>query len=129
MLSCPELRQLCYKTVMATVSEEYLDEKVADRDVDKLARFMVKWEKMRVYLGLDYPKQKEIEMAGDYAKQKLECVEEWRQKAGDKSTYRAFIEAAREAEINDLADRVEAMLLERETPAKGRLILGACMPV
>ena len=81
---------------------------------------------MRVTLGLDYAKQKEIEKVGDYGKQKMECVEQWRLKAGDKSTYRAFIEAARKAGQNDVADKVVAMLQEREIPAEGRLVIQAC---
>ena len=112
---------------MTAVSDENLDKKVTDRDVDKLATFIVKWEKLRGYLGLDYAKQKEIENAGDYGKQKMECVEEWRQKAGEKATYREFIKEAREAQLNDLADKVKTMLWERETPAEGTLILQVCL--
>ena len=113
--------------IMATGSDKNLDKKVTNHDVDKLATFIVKWEKLRGYLGLDYAKQKEIENAGDYGKQKMECVEEWRQKAGEKATYREFIKAAREAGLNDLADKVEAMLREPETPAECKLILKSCL--
>ena len=104
---------------MATVLDKNLDNKVTDRDVDKLAGFMVSWEDMAGPLGLDRPTKKEIEHVKGYKVQKKECVEEWRQKAGDTATYREFIEAARDAELNDLADKVEAMLRERETPAEG----------
>ena len=99
---------------MATASDEYLDMKVTNQDAAKLASFMVNWDQMRPYLGLNYAQQIEIENAGNFAKQKMVCVEKWRQKAGDKATYRAFIEAAREAELIALAHEVEAMLRDQE---------------
>ena len=37
----------------------------------------------------------------------------------EKATYRAFIEAAREAGLNGLADKVKIMLRERESQAQG----------
>ena len=102
---------------MATVSEGSLDKKVTDGDVAQLAAFMVTWEKMLGPLGMDRAKQKEIEHVSGYGKQKVECVEEWRETVGEKSTYRAFIEAARRAKLNLLADKVVAMLQEREPTA------------
>ena len=105
---------------MAVVSDKSSDEKVTDDDVDKLAGFMTTWEKMLGPLGLDRAKEKEIEAVKGYAKQKKECVEEWREKAGDKATYRAFITAARKVELNRLADSVMSMLRERETSAVGK---------
>ena len=111
---------------MATVSDENLDKEVTDRDVDKLASFMVSWEDMAGPLGLDRAKKREIEHTKSYREQKKECVEEWREQGGEKATYRAFIEAAREAELNGLADKVKTMLWEREAPGEGGLILQAC---
>ena len=59
----------------------------------------------------------------------MECVEVWREQEGKKATYRAFIKAAREAELNDLADEVEAMLRECETPAEGIQVNITSMPL
>ena len=97
---------------MATVSDENLDKEVTDRDVNKLAGFMVSWEDMADPLGLDRAKKKEIEHVKTYREQKKECVEKWREQEGVKATYRAFIEAARDVGLNNLADKVEAMLRE-----------------
>ena len=105
---------------MATVVIESLDKKVTDRDVNKLAEFMPEWEAMRVPLGLDHAKKRVIKEERDYEEQKRECIEQWRTQEGDKATYRAFINAAREAKMNGLADQVVAMLRKRETPVEGR---------
>ena len=99
---------------MAIVSEESLDKTVTDEDVHNLASLMVNWEVLRIPLGLNRAKQKEIEDVRGYDKQKRECLEEWREKAGEKATYRVFIGAARSVQHNALADKVLAMLHERE---------------
>ena len=114
---------------MATVSDGNLDRKVTDRDIDKLAGFVVSWEDMAGPLGLDRAKKREIEHIKTYREQKKECVEEWREQGGEKATYRAFIEAAREAELNGLADKVMAMLWERETPIEGIEVNIISMPL
>ena len=88
---------------------------------------MVSWEDMAGLLGLDRAKKREIEHIKIYREQKKECVEEWREQRGEKATYSAFIEAAREAELNGLADKVKTMLWEREATAEGGLILQACL--
>ena len=108
-------------TISYNCSDESLDKTVTDSDVDKLAAFIVTWEDIAGPLGLGRAKQTEIRHIAGYGKQKRECVEEWRERKGDKSTYRAFIDAAREVELNGLADKVVAMLRERETPDEGRL--------
>ena len=106
---------------MAAVEIESLDKKVTDRDVDKLADFMTEWERMRGPLGLNHAIQREIENIHGYGNQKRECIEEWREKAGEKASYRAFVEAAREVGMNGLADKVVDMLRDREAPAEGGL--------
>ena len=107
-------------TISYNCSDESLDKTVTDSDVYKLAAFIVKWEDIAGPLRLGRAKQKEIQHIADYGKQKRECVEEWREREGDKSTYRAFIDAAREVKLNRLADKVVAMLREHETPDEGR---------
>ena len=98
---------------MATVSDKSLDQLVTDEDVKKLADLIATWEDLRVPLGLSRAQQREIESVGRYGKQKVEFVEEWREKAGKEATYRTFIKAARETSLNKLGDSVETILLER----------------
>ena len=95
-----------------------LDAEVTEADVPKLANFMTQWEVMRTPLGLSRAKQREIEAIRGYGKQKVELVEEWREAAGKDATYGTFIKAAREAELEPLANKVEDMLQERQVKRK-----------
>ena len=99
-----------------TVSDTTLNRPVSDSDVEELARYVTQWEKLRSHLGLDRVKEEEITQTfKDYGKRKTECIEAWREKEGNKATYRAFIAAAEKAQLQGLADRVKEMLPTRET--------------
>ena len=92
-----------------------IDEPVSDSDVEELATFVIKWEDLRTYLGLDRAKVQEIRnLQTDYKGEKRECIEAWREKEGNKATYRAFVAAAEAAKLQSLADKVMAMLRNRE---------------
>ena len=99
---------------MATVSDKSLDQLVTDDDVQKLADLIVSWEGLRAPFGLTRAQQREIESVGRYGKQKVEFVEEWREKAGNTATYGTFIKVAREQKQNKLADSVVTILRDRE---------------
>jgi hypothetical protein len=102
--------------MMATVSNTTLNRPVSDSDVEELARHVTQWEKLRSHLGLDRVKEEEITQTfKDYGKRKTECIEAWREKDGNKATYRAFIAAAEKAQLQGLADRVKEMLWTRQT--------------
>ena len=84
---------------------------VSEEDVATIARdHMIKWEPLRPYLGLNRQQEEVICHAGNYWKQKLDCLEEWKVLKGDRATYGALITAAEKARDQQLADRVKALL-------------------
>ena len=78
---------------------------------------MTDWEALCPYLELSRQQKKEIRnsFAGDNGKQKHECLEVWKETKGKKATYSAFINAAKEAQAQKLADNVEDMLKKQQT--------------
>ena len=90
-----------------------LDQKVTDIHIAVIAsEYMTNWEKLSPYLGLRPPQKQEISKSyvGDYGQQKCECLNKWKEKKGNKATYRAFIQAAEAAQDKQLADYVREML-------------------
>ena len=71
---------------------------------------VVKWEKLRPFLGLSLAQKEEIRRSGEYGDQKQECLERWKEVKGKETTYRAFITAAEKTRDQRLADNVKDML-------------------
>ena len=80
---------------------------------------LIQWESLSPYLELSRAQKVEIDRSGDYGMQKQECLSVWRQKLGNKATYRALIQAAEEAKLQSLADKVKNMVTP--LPAAGIL--------
>ena len=90
-----------------------LDVEVSDKDLATIARdHLTDWEALRPFLELSRSKAKEIlkSFSNNYGKQKLECLEEWKEMKGHEATYYALINAAEDARLQSLADNVKKML-------------------
>ena len=72
---------------------------------------MTDWETLRPFLELGRSKAKDVLKShpNDYGKQKLECLEEWKEMKGHAATYQALITAAEDARLQNLADNVGEM--------------------
>ena len=91
-------------------------EVVSEEDLAVLARdHLTNWESLRPFLGLIRQQEAEIRNSypKDYGRQKLECLEVWKEMKGDGATYDALIRAAEKAKDQLLADRVRTMLVAK----------------
>ena len=88
---------------------------ISDEDVATIARkYLTDWELLRPYLRLTRQQEVEIRKTFQhYGRQKNECLQVWKETKGNRATYRALITAAEEAEEQQLADHVKAMLAAR----------------
>ena len=95
---------------------EFIKE-ISERDLAVIARdHLDNWESLRPFLGLSHAKEREIckSFQGDYAKQKHECLEAWKELNGRKATYSALIQAAEEGKAQNVADSVRSLLMNRQ---------------
>ena len=85
---------------------------ISDRDLAVIARdHLTNWESLAPFLGLNRAKEGEIARAGDYARQKRECLQVWKEMKGAEATYQALITAAEAAKNRLLAGAVEDLCL------------------
>ena len=92
------------------------DAEVSDRDLAIIARdFLNDWKVLRPFLGLSRSNATEICQLypSDTAKQKHECLEVWKDTEGKEATYRVLIRAAKDAQLQSLADGVLAIVHDR----------------
>lgn len=97
---------------METNLSVQFDRVITDVHFTVIARdFISNWEDLLPYLGLSGPQKEEIRRTYPlYREQKHECLKQWKEKEGNKATYRAFIQAAEQAKKKGLADKVREML-------------------
>ena len=97
---------------MASVPDAILDREI---DVDRLVSCMTPGLKItQTPQRLEQEKENESSISSCDYSNKRQYVEEWRERMGNRATYRAFIATAEEAQMKCLAERVMAMLQERE---------------
>ena len=107
-----------------------MDRTIGGIDLAIIARdHLTDWEALRSCLELTRQQKENIRRSypDDYEKQKLECLEIWKETTGNEATYGALIEAAQEAELRSLADKVRVMAKKQpSTPtpqSKGTCII------
>ena len=118
---------MCKLTVIIWTVDLY--EEVSDRDLAIIASdHLTHWEALCPFLDLGRQQKKEIRNSfnGDNGKQKLECLEVWKEMKGKKATYSALIKAAEDALAQNLADSVKDVLTKRQSappiPSKGKTL-------
>ena len=96
---------------MATQASDRLDSEVSDRDIADIAqKLLTSWDDLSPFLGLDEVANAAIRRTpGGYVEQKKACLQEWKKQQGSRATFRALIQAAKEANNNDLARKLEKM--------------------
>ena len=82
---------------------------------------LTRWESLRPFLDLSPQDREDICKAyeRDQAGQRRECLEMWKERKGEKATFRALITAAENARLQNLADGVTNMLEEEQTRSEG----------
>ena len=85
------------------------------------------WKSLRPFLGLSRSKEREIVQSypTDYGKQKLECLEVWKEMRGKEATYFELIRAAEDAKFQSLADSVKAVRM-KGNPKHSSDVEGVC---
>ena len=85
--------------------------RVADHDIARVASKLSNWKLLSPFLELTDVEEKEIENSsrGDYLEEKRAALRKWRQKGGKRATYETLIDAAREADNEDLAEYVQSL--------------------
>ena len=77
-----------------------------------IASKMTEWESLTPHLGITKPQAEAIRKScHDFEMQKRESLIKWKQKMGDKATYKALITAAKEASNKQLEDAVNKAVL------------------
>ena len=96
---------------MATLASGPLDSEVSDREVADIAQNCLKsWEELSPYVGLDEVANEALRRTpGGYVEQKKACLQEWKRQQGSRATFRALIQAAKNAKNIDFADKLEKM--------------------
>ena len=92
-------------------AQRVMGAKISDQDIAKVATKIQNWKHLSPFLDLNDVDQKEIEnySRGDYLEEKRAALCKWRQKGGKRATYEALIDAAREADNEDLAEYVQSL--------------------
>ena len=91
-----------------------LDEQVSDGDVERIAReYLTDWKSLRPHLRLSRPQEVEIhESSTNYGAQKRNFLYVWKEQEGSGATYRALITAAEKINNKQLAEKLQALVVE-----------------
>ena len=110
---------LVYKIMAALDS---LDSVISDKEVADIAqKYLKTWEEISPYLGLDEVVREAIRRTpGGYLEQKKAFLQEWKNRQGSRATFRALIQAAKNSNNTDLAEKLEKMA---QSPVCGMLII------
>ena len=87
---------------------QYLDDKICDTLILKIAGKIVTWDLLAIYLGMT-PAEKETikrDNSGDYAQQKIQLLFKWREKYGIDATYRKLTEAMKKMGCKEQAEEI-----------------------
>ena len=104
-------------------SELQLDSEVTDEDAAVIAQcHLEEWEELSPFLGLKSTTNVVVKNnnSGDYAKQKMTFLREWKKQRGHEASFGALIEAATKAGNKLLADNLKDMLINRSKPTGGK---------
>ena len=95
--------------------EGLLKAQVSEGDIAKIAReYLNRWNELAPFLGLTEGQETEVQnSSSDYGDQKRAALLKWRAVKGRAATYAAFIAAANEAGLANLADNVRDLLRSR----------------
>ena len=93
--------------VLKDVPAEKLDQPCSDEHLSTLALFIIKWESIAPFLGLTEAEEAEIKEDSSEARiRKIRMLRKWRNKKGEKATYRNLAEVLSELEETDLVERL-----------------------
>ena len=113
---------------MSTLALVPLDREVSDKQIADIAqKYLKSWEELSVYLEQDEVANEAIKRTpGGYVEQKKACLQEWKKQQGSRATFRALIQAAVEANNNDLAHKLEKMAQSRTSGMLIHIKLSLC---
>ena len=87
---------------------QYLDDKICDTLILKIASKIVTWDQLAISLGMTQGERENIrrDNSGDYAQQKIQLLFKWREKCGIDATYRKLIEAMNNMGCKEQAEEI-----------------------
>lgn len=87
---------------------QYLDDKICDALILKIAGKIVTWDLLAIYLGMTPAEKENIKRdnSGDYAQQKIQLLFKWREKYGIDATYRKLTEAMNKMGCKEQAEEI-----------------------
>ena len=87
---------------------QYLDDKICDALILKIASKIVTWDLLAIYLGMTPAEKENIKRdnSGDYAQQKIQLLFKWREKYGIDATYRKLTEAMKKMGCKEQAEEI-----------------------
>ena len=87
---------------------QYLDDKICDALILKIASKIVTWDELAINLGMTQAERENIKRdnVGDYAQQKAQLLFKWREKYGVDATYRKLTEAVDKMGCKEQAEEI-----------------------
>ena len=93
--------------VLKNVPTEKLDQPCSDEHISKLALYITDWQSIAPFLGLTEAEESEIVEDSSKARmKKIKMLRKWRNKKGEKATYRNLAEVLLELEETDLVEKL-----------------------
>ena len=93
--------------VLKNVPPKKLDQPCSDEHISKLALYITDWQSLAPFLGLTEAEESEIVEDGNKARmKKIKMLRKWRNKKGEKATYRNLAEVLLDIEETDLVEKL-----------------------
>ena len=112
------------KRICQGVSQNLLDSQVSDYHIAEVANDLVEWEDLGPFLDLTESEQKEIvkDFKNRYNLQKRQVLHMWKQKNGEKATYRALISICCSRELIKLAETIASYPSSKQQVRSSQII-------
>ena len=107
---------------ISSVENRGLDLVITDVDIEKIAReHLTEWRTLAPHLGLSLEEETSIcrDFKDSFDEQKRHFLLRWKKKKGQRATYRALRDAAREIENVNLSEEVTSIACSRASDLQG----------
>ena len=102
--------------VLKDVPAEKLDQPCSDEHISKLALHITDWQSIAPFLGLTEAEESEIvEDCSKARTKKIKMLRKWRNKKGEKATYRNLAEVLLELEETDLVEKLHKLIWQPQS--------------
>ena len=102
--------------LLKDVPPEKLDQPCSDEHISKLALYIADWQSIAPFLGLTEAEESEIvEDCSKARMKKIKMLRKWRNKKGEKATYRNLAEVLLELEETDLVEKLCGLIWQPQS--------------